>query len=363
MGGKVMNKARALVLILLQLGGWAASASTWKNPKDLIGDPSLARLQQGRKSLTPEEVADLQNYGYTGLELMTYVHANQKPGTRDFDLFYRHASIDGTGILRVTILNRRWKYYYRDYLALLTHNGIKPGEVIHKRPGYIIEPNKDRGSTFLNIGYLRSKETYREETANIRPISLKRIRSSVGPDKQDKFHGTDTTVDDWVARQPWEENHRILGEDTFDGKPCFVVESKMWFLPRYYLSRRVTWVEKENFLDVHEEQFDPQGKLFKILEKTWTKHQPTGYWLRKRWNVVDHSSQSQSVEETFGWMIDQGLDETPFTLRAMENENPWRNLPDDMPPALTKATDLPPPPKVTQDFWKRIGQKVELLTR
>jgi hypothetical protein len=353
----------SLVMVLLPLAYWPAQASTWRNPKEVIGDPNLARLHQGRKELTQEEKADLKKYGYTGLELMTYIHVNQKPGTQDYDLFYRHASVDNTGILRATILNRRWKYYYKDYRALLTYDGVKPGDVIHKRPGFVMEPNKERGTTFLNVGYLRSKDHYKEETANIRPISLKRVRSSVGPDKQRKFHGTDTTTDDWVARQPWEENHRILGEDTFNGQPCLVVESKMWFIPQYYLSRRVVWVEKENFLDLHEEQFDTQGKLFKILEKTWERHKPTGYWVRKRWNVIDLSTHSRSVEDTFGWLIDQGLDEKYFSLQIMENENPWRNLPSDTPAHLEKPSDLPPVPEAKQDFWQRLGQKVDLFGR
>jgi hypothetical protein len=151
----------------------------WRNPKEVIGDPKLARLQQGRKELTEEEKADVKKYGYTGLELMTYVHANQFPGAQDYDLFYRRASVDGTGIVKVTILNRRWKYYYKDYRSLLTYDGIKPGDIVLKRPGFVMEPSKERGTTFHNVGYLRSKDNYREETTNMRPITLKRIRSSV----------------------------------------------------------------------------------------------------------------------------------------------------------------------------------------
>jgi hypothetical protein len=121
----------------------------------------------------------------------------------------------------------------------------------------------------------------------------------------------------------------------------------------------VTWVEKENFLDLHEEQFDTHGRLFKILEKTWERHKPTGYWVRKRWNVANYASNGRSLEETFGWLIDQGLDEKFFSLRLMENENPWRAMPDGVPPPITKTSDFPPRPKAKLDFWQRIGQKIE----
>jgi len=48
----------------------------WVNPKDIIKDPMLARLQQGRTELTDKEEKEIKEYGYTGLELITYVDIN-----------------------------------------------------------------------------------------------------------------------------------------------------------------------------------------------------------------------------------------------------------------------------------------------
>jgi hypothetical protein len=49
----------------------------WVNPKIVVGDPMKARLQQGRKELTSLEKEEIARYGYTGLEIMTYVYANK----------------------------------------------------------------------------------------------------------------------------------------------------------------------------------------------------------------------------------------------------------------------------------------------
>jgi len=60
----------------------------WVNPKDIIKDPMLARLQQGRTELTDKEEKEIKEYGYTGLELITYVDINSRPD-RCWDKFER----------------------------------------------------------------------------------------------------------------------------------------------------------------------------------------------------------------------------------------------------------------------------------
>lgn len=47
-------------------------AAHWINPREVLKDPMIARLQQGRKELTPREREEIEKYGYTGLEIMTY---------------------------------------------------------------------------------------------------------------------------------------------------------------------------------------------------------------------------------------------------------------------------------------------------
>jgi hypothetical protein len=212
----------------------------------------------------------------------------------------------------------------------------------------------------MNSFFFKSREDYKREKRVIRDINLKRVRSVSAPDKSDKFFGLDVTWDDWFVREPWEENHRIIGEDAIDGVPCLVVESKNWFVPNYYLSKRVIWVDRERFLDRHEEQFNRSGFLFKIIDKDWRAVDP-GHFVWTRWLTVDLATQTKSMEETSDWRVDSHLKEEDFSPRLLETETIWRE-PKDLPPVVRKASDFPPDPKVRKDFWEKIGSKIEVLS-
>jgi hypothetical protein len=328
-----------------------------KNPKVLIGDPSLARLQQGRKELTGEEKKDLERTVFTGLELMTYVHVHRRPG-KDAEYFRWVRATDIGGIIQTTMHSVREKHYFKSHRALLTEDGIKPGDIEFRRMGFYFLPLVNKGDTYLQAALYKSRTDYRPSLGHFRPFSLRRVRSVITPDKPTTYYGALETHDDFYAREPWEEEHRILGEDSCGDKSCFVVESKNWFVKNPYYSRRVTWVEKESFLDLHEEQFDPQGRLFRVMDKEWELH-GSGYWVNKLWIVLDVASGQKSVEEKTEWAFDQGFSDADISLRMLDKEEPWRR-PKVFLPAIEKASALPPDPQVRWDFWKKRGETLRL---
>jgi len=348
-----------LVLSLFPLLYSHSFAAQWINPKDLIGDPNLARLQQGRKELTAQEKEEIKRYGFTGLELMTYVQAN-KESAHDFDMFVRLTTINSSGIIQVKESVHRWRYCLKNYKAKLTLNGVKPGDKEYQRTAFLLLPPKLKGYTFMFVTYVKTKDMYKERTSWSRLPTLRRIRRDATPNRQDKARGTDMTFDDLgITKQPWEENYRILGEDVLRGIECLVVEGKMWFIPNYYLSKRVVWVDKKNFLDIHEEQFDREGKLFKIMDKEWIQVKPWNYWEIKTWYMVDLSTKSKTFEQHYGWIFDQGLTENDFSTKILMNDRPWR-LPKNPPPFIEKPSDFPPEPKVRWKFWDSLGVRPEV---
>jgi hypothetical protein len=341
------------LLTLPTADGWA-----WINPRQAVDDPGLIRLQQGRKALKDDEKKEIDLYGLTALEAMSYVRLRQVPGV-DFDAFYIETSLESTGVVQRWVGNLRWKWYVDDPLARLGIRGIQPGELNLKRITKTLYPSKIRGSTGLNSFFVKTKDLYKRESRHLRQVNLKRIRTSSAAGKSDKFFGLDVTWDDWYIREPWEENQRVLGEDTIRGIPCLVIESKNWFVPDYYLSRRVVWVDRERFLDLHEEQFDRKGFLYKIIDKEW-KELDSGHSVWTRWYAVDLSTRTKSMEETSDWRINGNLRDEDFSLRVLESEEIWRD-PKTLPPVVQKGSDFPPEPIVRIEFWRRKGEKVDVL--
>lgn len=64
-----------------------AADRQWVNPREAIG-PQTARHPLWKKGLTDLEKKEIQTYGFTGLELMTYVDSNRE--TRGFNYTRYH---------------------------------------------------------------------------------------------------------------------------------------------------------------------------------------------------------------------------------------------------------------------------------
>jgi hypothetical protein len=314
------------------------------------------RLQQGKKELTAQEKGEIQKYGFTGLELMTYLYAN-KALPPDSDVIHRCINYNGVAVVSSEWLFRRM-YNYKNILDKITYQSVKPGEIEYKMLGYVADPPATRGMAILQVYYARTEKSQKNREQWTYLPKLKRVRKDVPEDRQAEYGSMIVSADDDELREPWEEEHKILGEDSVGGRPVLVVESRHRLNPNYYLSKRVVWVEKTNFVDLHEEQFNRQGKLFKIFDIDWMQIKPGNYWVARETNLVKFPSGERTVHQTPSWIIGQGLSEKDFSARVLENERPWRKLDYHFTPVHT-LNDLPPPPKVRTGFWNRLGTKPE----
>jgi len=55
--------------------------------------------------------------------------------------------------------------------------------------------------------------------------ALRKIKRISGSDKEDSFMGTDFTFDDMGDREVEEDTHTRTGQEIFEGKKCYIVES------------------------------------------------------------------------------------------------------------------------------------------
>jgi len=366
MGGKMKKRRKirrcfiqssvfiiSAILIIICLHGKVFSAQ-WINPRELIEDPMIVRLQY-KKELTDVEKEEIKKYGYTALEIMTYVDWNAEQG-QDSDAFYRVTSLNKRGHISMAEWVERAKYYYKNRRALLLHEGIKPGDVEFKKVGVTIYPPNQRFMAWYDIFFVTSPEKSMKKDVYVWYPNIRKIRHENSGSKDDRwFFGSVFTMDDHEFREPWEEEHRILGEDLLRGHKCFVIESKNKD-PNYYLSKRVVWVEENNFLDIHEEQFDREGRIFRIFDKYWKQVKPWNYWVKALWNQIDLSTGDRSIYQTFDWIFDKGYKDADFSTISIEKEKIWRR-PKNPPPRIKKASQFPPPPRIRKEFWEKIGQK------
>ena len=358
MGRYAISVITTLLLFLF----WAIPASCleadrWINPRDLVGDPGLVRLQMGKKELTNIEKEEIKRYGYTGLEVMTYVDMVKYQLWANCDEIHSCINASRWGGITVGDIVGRRKFYIKNYLDRLTHNGIKPGDIEYKELYITVAPPETRGSAFMGIFYLNSDNRYKEKAEWRYSVGLRKVSRLNPTPRQDNVGSMITTRGDDESRDPWEENHRIIGEDKLKGYDCLVIES-IHKDPKYYLSKRVNWVERNNFLDIHEEQFDRKGEIFKLFDKDWYQVGPGGFWAPKLTYIIKLPQKRRTLHRT-RWEFNRHKD-SEFTLGALATPAVGGDEKFSHFPRVRDYSDFPQEPAVRSEFWKKMGITIKV---
>jgi hypothetical protein len=307
------------VLALVWLGPAAAqsAAKTWKTVDELSAaeraeldlradiprDAQIPYLPAESYPFTPPYTAE--ELGYLAFELDTL-----RPRFSHIWLSVVQ-SMTADGYILTTLKNNTAILY-------LPKDGV--GELMHWTPGQeymrafsqFTSPPESDGDQQLWFEY-RTDQTFtkKQDRYTYRP-GLRRIRRQPQPRRDDRFPNNAQSFDDLQGRDPWEFSWQLLGTDVLyatvrfpDTRPlvtitrqdgsvyeqdmkklkimgdtypaytadggveCYVVESgpRPEWLPNYYRSKLIYWIDKHFFCPLRIEQYDQAGKLILIAER------------------------------------------------------------------------------------------------
>ncbi|MDY6844654.1 MAG: outer membrane lipoprotein-sorting protein, partial [Thermodesulfobacteriota bacterium] len=358
MKGKVESISVVLIMVFSLFLSARSYATEWVNPKELFKDPDIARLQRGQKELTDVEKKEIKVYGFTGLEVMTYLYCNQEPGLYGRGYFKHYFIITSTGkIFRHDYLER-FKYYYKDKVALVKLDGIKPGDLMRRYIHIQLYPPETERNGVYVCNYLKSEKHTKRGNFYTYNRKIRRVSHNPISKNESGVYGGELTMYDFFYRQLWDSDYRILGEDTIRGHECLVIEGRNKIYKNHYNNKYVSWVDKNIFIDIHEEQFDRDGTLYRVADKEWSQLKPSNWWVCNEWNITNINTKARVVHQFYDWLIDQKYSDNDFEPSKMAEEHLWRKLDTKkLPPLIKKASDLPPENKVRWEFWNKIRVK------
>ena len=124
------------------------------------------------------------------------------------------------------------------------------------------DPASVRGTRFLTL-----ENPGKDNDQWIYLPALGKVRRIAASEGSASFVGTDFSYDDIssVERKADLDNHKILREEKYKDKDCYVIESN----PKdsnYQYSRMVQWIDKSNSVIYRVELFDKKGTQVKLLE-------------------------------------------------------------------------------------------------
>ena len=174
---------------------------------------------------------------------------------------------------------------------------------------YFHEPGDLRNMTFMVWKY-----PDREDDRWIYISSVDLIRRIAADDKRSSFVGSDFTYEDISGRAASFDTHKILRSETIDGKDYYVIES----VPKEKVDyiRKISWIDKENFLPLKEDYFDVQDELFRVFtaDKIEDIADFPTITVRTMTNVKTGHRTEVSYENV---SYDLGLDDGDFSERSM----------------------------------------------
>ncbi len=232
----------------------------------------------------------------------------QLTGRQIIDKTYnRPTGDDQTSNLTMTLVNKTGSERVRKIKRFTKDFGK-----VDKKIMFFLSPADVKNTSFMNWTY---DDDSKSDDQWIYLPALKKIKRISSDSKSDYFMGSDFTYDDLGDRKLDDDTHKLLREESVNGKPCYVVESVSKD-EDYMYSKTITWVRKDNFVSVKKEFYDEDGELLKIL--TIKKIEKiSGFWIVTHSEMKNVQKNHQTTMMLSDVKVNSGVPASKFTERMM----------------------------------------------
>lgn len=221
-------------------------------------------------------------------------------------VYNRPAGDDQTADLSMTLTNRSGDQRIRKIKQFTKDLGD-----VEKSIMFFLSPADVKNTSFMSWAY----DSDQSDDQWIYLPALKKTKRISSDSKSDYFMGSDFTYDDLGDRKLEDDTHKLLREETIDGKECYVVES-VPLDEDYMYSKTLVWVNKTNFIGVKKEFYDEDEDLLKILSIKGVK-EVSGIWVitnSEMKNIQKNHKTSITLDNV---QINTGISASKFSERMM----------------------------------------------
>jgi outer membrane lipoprotein-sorting protein len=214
---------------------------------------------------------------------------------------------DQVANLTMTLINKEGKQRIRKIKKYFKDFGT-----VEKQIMFFTSPADVKNTSFMTWSY---DDDSKSDDQWIYLPALKKVKRISSDSKSDYFMGSDFTYDDLGDRKLDDDVHKLLREETVDGKKCYVVESKSKD-EDYMYSKTITWIDKSNFVGVKKEFYDEDEELLKTL--TIKKVQKiSGIWVITSSEMNNVQKNHKTTMVLSNVKVNSGVPASMFSERMM----------------------------------------------
>ncbi len=221
-------------------------------------------------------------------------------------VYNRPAGDDQTSDLTMTLINKSGAQRVRVIKQFTKDLGD-----VEKSIMFFVSPADVKNTSFMSWTY----DSDQNDDQWIYLPALKKTKRISSDSKSDYFMGSDFTYDDLGDRKLEDDTHKLLREETLDGKECYVVESVSKDEDYMYF-KTLVWVDKSNFIGVQKEFYDEDEDLLKILTIKEVE-EISGIWVITNSEMKNVQKTHRTTMVLSNVQINTGMSASKFTERIM----------------------------------------------
>jgi outer membrane lipoprotein-sorting protein len=152
--------------------------------------------------------------------------------------------------------------------------------------------------------------------------ALRKTRRIVSSEKGKSFMGSEFSNADMSKPNSGDFTYTLIKEESYQGKPCWVIETKCKdedIEDMYGYSRKVSWIEKSDYLCQKIEYYDFNGELEKVQTLKNYQKQPNGKYFALLMEMENRQNQRKSILVINNFKVGATLAENQFTPAMLEN--------------------------------------------
>ena len=148
--------------------------------------------------------------------------------------------------------------------------------------------------------------------------ALERDRRIALQDRSTRFFGTDFSFEDLEERDVNQFDYKLAGEQTFDGEPCWKIESKPKESKSSQYTSSLLTIRKDIYV-VAQIENSAKDKLVRRIHYTDIQKQDN-IWTARTMEVLDANRQSRTVLKLEKLQYNIPMKDESFTLEALRRD-------------------------------------------
>lgn len=148
--------------------------------------------------------------------------------------------------------------------------------------------------------------------------ALKRVKRINSRNKSGSFMGSEFAYEDIASQEVEKYTYRHLREEEYNGKLCYIGESYPVDKKNSGYTRRISWLDKEEYRLQKVEFYDRKQSLLKTLSVGKYQQYLGKYWRPDTMEMINHQTGKSTSLHWRNYKFQTGLSDTDFNSTSLK---------------------------------------------